>query len=140
MKVKLYFYVSELLEFCKHIALTYDRELLERCHLSRKTLTSIVQDCIGACSTEKLSEELEMSPCSLLINGSTEFYGEKYLAILVRYIASDEDQSTTKLLSIVELGSEITEVIADVLREKLFKIKDLAMTRRKEKSSAIIFF
>jgi len=99
-----------LLQFIKHITIKYDQNLIERSHISRCSMTETIKNSIGDVLREKILIEMEQSPYSLLIDGSSDILGGKFLCLMVRYLnnTEDEDYPITKLLSIIEIGSVST--------------------------------
>ena len=71
-------------------------------------MTNIMKNCIGDVLQDKILLEMEQSPYSLLIDGSSSILGSKYLAIMVRYLKPNEDLPTTKLIPIVDIGTTST--------------------------------
>ena len=71
-------------------------------------LDGIIKDCIGETLKEQIYKDMERSPYSLLIDGSSDIYGQKFLGVLVRYLNNEQDTPTTKLLEIIEAGSVST--------------------------------
>jgi len=62
--------------------------------------------------------DLSETPYSLLIDASSEIFGGKYLALMVRYLKMEEEGIETKFLSIVELGASGTgEVFYNIINE-----------------------
>ena len=113
--------VEFLLNFIKRIVSNYEESLLQRAHIGRTTLTKVVSECIGGTLKQKLLEELKNSPFSIMIDASSDIYKGKYLAILVRYLSNSEYLPVTKLVSIIEIGSESTgEVLYKKISEEFF--------------------
>ena len=97
-----------LLEFIKHLSSKYDSILIERSHISRYSITEIIKTCIGDVLREQIVHEMETSPYSLLIDGSSDILGGKFLCVMVRYLQKNEEFPTTKLLSILDIGTVST--------------------------------
>ena len=123
---------DELLEFIKYTMKTYNSSLVERCHTSSTSMQKTIKFCIGDILKEKIIKDLEESPYSLLIDGSSDILGGKFLAVLVRYLDT-EDLPITKLLSVIEIGSLSTG-------EQLYqKIREIYNNNQKLKSNLIGF-
>lgn len=109
-----------LLDFCKYLINTYDKQLIERSHISATTTTKIIDHCIAGCLRENSLKNLEETPFSLLLDASSDVYGGKYLGVLVRYIDFEEEKVSVKLLSVLEINSITTgETFHDMLNHHL---------------------
>jgi len=65
--------------------------------------------------------EIQESYFSLLIDESSDLYGGKYIALMIRYLHKDFPKPITKLLSIVEAGKSSTgESIYQKVKKELF--------------------
>ena len=81
--------------------------------------------CIGATLKQRIFDDLKASTFSILIDGSSDLYGGKYLAVLVRYLGVSDELPITKLVSILEIQSESTgEALYQKVAEE-FKDKDI---------------
>lgn len=84
-------------------------------------MTKVIKECVSACFKEKIFADIQAKPFSLLIDGSSDLYGDNYLGLLVRYIANQINLSVTKLLFVIELGASATgETLYDKVVEELF--------------------
>jgi len=110
-----------IFEFAQKITSKYHPDLIQRTIASSTTMSQVIKECIGGCFKDKLFKSLETSPFSILIDGSSDHYGENYLGILVRYIDNLSYHPVTKLLSVIEIGPSSTgEAIFDKVVEELF--------------------
>jgi ABC-type uncharacterized transport system ATPase subunit len=83
--------------------------LIERSTISATTATQIIRECIGETLQEhSIFKELSSKPFSLLLDGSSDLFGDHYLAIMVRYFENPKDYPVTKVLSVIELESQTT--------------------------------
>jgi len=92
-----------VLELIQSITSQFDQRLVQNAHLSDKTMSQIIRRCISDDLQDELFNYLQKAPFSLMIDESSDFYGGKYLALLIRYIDDQEQKPATKLITIVEL-------------------------------------
>ena len=112
---------SKLLQFIQETSQKYDSKLIGRTHTSGTTVTKIIGECIGPCLKDRLLKELKESYFSLLIDESSEVYGGKFIALMVRYLSKDSPKPVTKLLSMIETGKSSTgESIFQKVTKELF--------------------
>ena len=98
----------KVLEFVKFIVSNYDEKLIQRTHTSPTTITQVIKQCFGSTFQTYLYQQLKGSPFSILLDGSSDLFGGKSMAVMVRYIDKSNSKLMTKLLQIVELGSITT--------------------------------
>jgi len=114
----------EVLKFGKYISSNYHKDLISRTHLSSTALTKIIRKSIGDCLRKRIVMDLSETPYSLLIDASSEIFGGKYLALMVRYLKMEEEGIETKLFSIVELGASSTgEVFYNIINEEVLNLE-----------------
>ena len=102
---------NPLLSFIQEITSKYEPRLIERSHISTTTAIKIIRECIGTTLKESLFDQMRSKPFSILTDQSSDVYGGKYLALLIRYIDIAKETPVTKLISIVEIESCSTGLI-----------------------------
>ena len=92
-----------LLQFLKDMAAKYPPRLIERAHISSTTITKIIKECVGGILKKDIFEQMKKMAFSILTDQSSDVYGDKYLALLIRYIDYVQEKPITKLLAIIEI-------------------------------------
>ena len=112
---------SDILEFAQKISQKYSPELINYSHTSSTTITQVVKACIGDTLKSKIYKKLEESPFSILLDASSDLYGDNYLTILVRYFENPFYPPVTKFIAAIEIGaSSIGEVLYEKVKEEIF--------------------
>ena len=114
---------ADLLEFIQNLVSNFKKALLIKCTLNRSAVTEITQHCISASLKEQIFHELTLSPFSLLIDGGSDNYGKSYLTICAKFIVRrNRRDPVTKLLSVIELGTESTgEALFNLIQDSIFR-------------------
>ena len=100
---------------------------LREAAMSRKTVTHLVQNCIGKTLKEDIYSCMRKSPFSISVDQSSDIYGKNYLAICVKYLEENKcDEPATKLLSIVQMGDSYTgEAIFEKVKDEVLIDKEI---------------
>jgi len=111
----------DILEFAQKISQKYSPELINYSHTSSTTITQVVKACIGDTLKSKIYKKLEESPFSILLDASSDLYGDNYLAILVRYFENPFYPPVTLFIAAIEIGaSSLGEVLYEKVKEEIF--------------------
>ena len=100
-----------LLDFIKEMNLKYEEKLLKRAHISTTTIIKVIRECMGSTLKKSLFDLMRKRPFSILTDQSSDIFGGKYLALLIRYIDSDQEKPITRLLSIIEVENISTGLV-----------------------------
>lgn len=111
----------DILDFAKKLSKKYSAAVLENTKTSSTTMTRVVRYCIGSTFKEKIFSCLEQSPFSILLDNSSDIYGDNYMAILVRYFHNFRKPPITRLLAVVEIGASSTGAsLLELVQEEMF--------------------
>jgi len=114
----------DILEFAQKIISKYSPELVNSVHTSSTTLTQVVSHCIGEPLKDKIFSKLTNSPFSILLDASSDLYGDNYMAVLVRYFDDPVLPPVTKFIAAIEIGASSTgEVLFEKLTDEMFNGK-----------------
>jgi len=90
---------SKLLNFIQTLLQNFDSQLIAQSHVSDTTVACVVGKCVAKHLQENLYNAIRKFPFSLMFDGSSDVYGDKYLTLLVRYIDINKECPVTKLIS-----------------------------------------
>ena len=96
-------------------------DTIKNTHISKTTAKIIIKDCISATMRQHLLEICKSNYFSLLLDESSDLYGRKYLAVLIRYIDTSKRSVKTQILNILEVGTKSTgEELTRIIKENIF--------------------
>jgi len=112
---------EKVLNFIKLVVQNYDRELIKRSHISNVTMTLLTKKCIAAPLKEKLLEDLKGTFFSILVDETSELYGNSYIGLIVRYLEKGSEVPVNKVLAVIEVGESGTGLsLYHKIKEELF--------------------
>ena len=103
----------DILEFAQKISSKYSTELVNHAHTSSTTITQVVKVCIGDTLKGKIYKKLTESPFSLLLDASSDLYGEEIVPSLVH--VKDVCHAFNKIAE--EATKHFPKFIIDFLKE-----------------------